>query len=150
MTDKHGFTDKKTNENLLEENLSYKVRGAIYNVANKYGKGLKEQIYDRALAEEFTKQNLIFESQKRINIYSLDTGKQLGVYVPDFIIEDKIIMEIKSSPFTTKQDINQQRSYLRASRYEIAYLVNFSTPKLDIRRSIYTNDRKPFISKLIK
>lgn len=148
MTDSHGYTDGDNKNNLLEEDLCYKIRGSIYNIANKYGKGLKEQIYQKALAEELTKQGLNFEQQKRINIYSLDTGKSLGVYVPDFLVEDKVIIEIKSTDFTTKKDIEQQRSYLRASTYEIAYLVNFSTEKLDIRRSIYTNDRKHFVAKL--
>ena len=135
---------------LLEAELCYKIQGAVYNVTNKYGSGLKEQIYQKALVEELIKQNLQFEQQKRIIIYSLDSGKSLGVYVPDFIIENKVILEIKASNITTRQDINQQRSYLRASIYEIGYLVNFGTPKLDIRRSIYTNNRKSFIVKIIR
>ena len=114
MENNHRNTNKH-DKHLLEEDLCYKIRGAIYNIANKYGKGLKEQIYQKALAEELTKRGLNFEQQKRINIYSLDTGKHLGVYVPDFLVEDKVIVEIKSSDFTTKRDIEQQRSYLRAS-----------------------------------
>ena len=141
------ITDDTDNiDSFLERDLSYKLRGAIYNVANKYGPGLKEQIYQKALAEELTKQKISFEQQKRINIYSLDTGKSLGVYIPDFVIADKIILEIKASSFTTRQDIDQQRSYLKASIYEIGYLVNFNTNKLDLRRSIFTNNRKPFIT----
>jgi len=118
------------------------------NVSNKYGKGLKEGIYQKALAEELEITGLKFKQQKRINIYSFETGKILGTYVPDFVVEDKIIIEIKAKPITTKGDIEQHRSYLRISIYEIAYLVNFSTSKLYIKRSIYTNDRKPFIKKL--
>lgn len=140
--------DKKTK--LLEADLCYKIRGAIFRVANKYGKGLKEIIYQRALAEEFTKLGLKFEQQKRINIYSLETGKVLGVYVPDFVVEGKVIVELKSTSFTIKRDIEQQRSYLRASIYEIAFLVNFGSSQLEIRRSIYTNDRKPFVTLLGK
>jgi len=150
MTNQHESRIRKIGKDILEADLSYKIQGAIYNITNKYGKGLKEQIYQKALAEEFIKQGLKCEQQKHINIYSLDTGKSLGVYVPDFVIENKVILEIKSSNFTTRQDINQQRSYLKASIYEIGYLVNFGTSKLDIRRSIYTNDRKPFIALLRK
>ncbi|TSC95007.1 MAG: hypothetical protein CEN87_19 [Parcubacteria group bacterium Licking1014_1] len=139
-----------TNKNLLEADLCYKIQGAIFNVVNKYGKGFKENIYQKALVEEFIKQNISFEQQKRINIYSLDTGKPLGVYIPDFIIDNKVVLEIKASNFTTKQDISQQRSYLRASTYEIGYLVNFNSSELDIQRSIYTNDRKPFMAILQK
>src|SRR3989344_2935094 len=118
-----------TNKNILEAELCYKIQGVIYSIANKYGYGLKEQIYQKALAEEFTKQNISFEQQKRINIYSLDTGKSLGVYIPDFVIDKKVVLEIKASSFTTGRDANQQRSYLRASSYEIGYLVNFNTDK---------------------
>jgi GxxExxY protein len=146
MTNPH----ESTNEKILEADLCYQIVGAIYNVANKYGRGLKEQIYQKALTEELAKMGLHFESQKRINIYSLDTGKILGVYIPDFVVEDKVVIEIKSSNFTLKRDIDQLRSYLRASIYEIAYLVNFGTRKFDIRRMIYTNDRKPFIAFLSK
>ena len=137
-----------TNNKLLHPELSYKIQGCIYNVSNKYGKGLKEIIYQKALAEELGKTGLKFEEQKRINIYSIDSGKVLGVYVADFLVEEKVIIKIKASDFTTKNNINQQLSYLRSSIYEVGYLVNFCTPKLEIKRSIYTNDRKPFIVKL--
>lgn len=92
------------------------------------------------------RKGLKFDQQKRINIYSIESGKILGVYVPDFVVEDKVIIEIKASNFTTRADIAQQRSYLKASIYEVGYLVNFGTPKLDMLRSIYTNDRKSFVS----
>ncbi|HBI33736.1 MAG TPA: GxxExxY protein [Candidatus Moranbacteria bacterium] len=133
---------------LLEEELSYKVRGCFYGVANKYGKGLKESIYQKALEEEFEKVGVDFQGQKRIDIFSVETGKKLGTYVPDFVVGDKIIVEIKATDFTRIGDMNQQRSYLKASKYEISYLVNFGTKELEIKRSICTNDRKSFITKL--
>ncbi len=135
-----------TNKNLLEPELSYKIQGLIYSVANKYGAGLKENIYQKALEEELTKQKMLFERQKRINIYSIDSGKVLGTYIPDLVVENKIILEIKATTFTTRRDVDQQISYLKSSIYEIAYLVNFNTKQLDVRRSIFTNDKKPFIS----
>jgi len=135
---------------ILEPELCYKIQGAIYNVANAYGKGFKEQIYQKALAEEFIKRGLNMEQQKRISVYSIESAKVLGTYVPDYVVEDKVVIELKASNFTTRNDIEQQRSYLKASKYEIGYLVNFCTPKLDMRRSIYTNDRKPFLAKLAR
>ena len=111
----------KSTKIILEKDLSYKVVGAIYSVVKKYGSGFKEQIYLKALAEELEKLGLWAKQQQRINIYSLDTGKVLGTYVPDFIIEDKIILEIKATGFTIRQNIDQQRSYLKASKYEIGY-----------------------------
>ena len=135
---------------LLEKELSYKIQGCVYNVANKYGKGLKEKIYENALIEELVNIGLKYEKQKRINIYSVDSGKVLGTYVPDIIVENKIIIELKATKFTIKEDERQQQSYLQASEYEVAYLVNFCTPQLFIKRSIYTNDRKPFIARLTR
>ncbi len=90
---------------ILEKDLCYKIQGCIYGVANKYGKGLKENIYQNALTEEFQKNNLKTEGQKRINVYSFDIGKKLGVYVPDFVIENRVVLEIKATTFTTKQDL---------------------------------------------
>jgi|SRR3989344_2802867 len=159
QTNKHENTNKKSpaddsqnddREKILEKDLCYKIVGAMYGTINKYGTGFKEQIYQKALVEELEKIGLSLKEQQRINIYSIDTGKVLGVYVPDLIVEDKVIIEIKATNFTTNQDINQQRSYLKASKYEIAYLVNFGTPKIDVKRSIYTNDRKFFLALLQK
>jgi len=133
---------------LLEKELSYIVQGAFFEVYNKYGNGLKEKVYERAVIEVLRNKGVGAMSQVRIDIYSLDTGKKLGTYVPDLIVSNKIIIEIKATPFTRKDDLRQQRSYLQVSKYEIAYLVNFGTPKLEFYRSIFTNDRKPFISKL--
>ncbi len=117
-----------TNKNLLYPDISYVIQGAIFAVANKYGRGLKEGIYQKALAEQLTKQNIPYEEQKRIKIYSLDSGKVLGTYVPDFIVDEKIIIELKASNFSGREDILQQQGYLKASIYEVAYLVNFGTP----------------------
>jgi GxxExxY protein len=136
-----------TNNKILEKELCYKIVGAIMEVSKKYGTGFKEIIFQKALVEALERLGLKAEQQKRINIYSVDTGKVLGSYVPDLVVEDKIIIEIKATGFTIQQDVNQQRSYLKASKYEIAYLVNFGTPRLDIRRSIYTNNRKFFLTK---
>lgn len=135
---------------ILEKELSYKIVGSLYTVTKKYGKGLKEVIYQNALIEEFERCRLEFEPQKRIVIYSIDSGKPLGCYVPDFVIGDKVILEIKSLIILPMAAIRQQRSYLKASEYEIAYLVNFGSRELEIIRSIHTNDRKSFIAKLRK
>ena len=131
-----------TNKKLLEPALSYKIQGIFYNVAIKYGSGLKEQIYQKALAEELTKNKVSFEEQKRINIYSVDSGKLLGVYVPDFVINGVILLELKSKPFITKEDERQFWLYLKASDYKVGLLVNFGPQKLEIRRRVYDKARK--------
>lgn len=140
---------KQINTELLHEDLTFQIRGAIFEVANKYGKGFKESIYQAALAEEFARRNIPYEPQKRIMVYSLDTGKPLGYYIPDFVVFGKILIEIKATDFTTNQNIEQELSYLRISEYEIGILVNFNSLKLDIQRLIFTNERKSFLKKIL-
>ena len=135
---------------LLEEELTYRVRKCIFTVRNKYGSVFKETICHNALVEEFKQEKLSFISKPRIKIYSLDTGKLLGFYVPDFLVEGKVILEIKALAFMNKECEIQSIQYLKASEYEIVFLVNFGSKKLDIRRRIYTNDRKPFLTKFQK
>ena len=132
-------------DKLLHRELTYKLRGIFFQIRNTYGPGQKENIYCNLL-EEILKENQVpFKREKSIKIYSLNK-KVVGIYKPDFIVDDKIILEIKSSMITPKVNEKQLYYYLRNSKYEIGFLVNFSTPKLFIKRIIYTNDRKPFLS----
>jgi GxxExxY protein len=97
------------------------------------------------LKEKFLLKNILVEHEKRINIYSVDSGKVVGLYQPDFIIEQKVILEIKSSMNSSTLDEKQLYFYLRNSCYELGYLINFSTPQLLIKRIVYSNNRKPFL-----
>lgn len=137
--------NKQKNTDLLFPELSYAIRGAVMSVSEKYGKGLKELVYQNALAEEFDIRKIKYEKEKRITILSIDTGKALGYYTPDFIVDDKIIVELKATDFISQQNISQELSYLKASKYEVGFLINFNTPKLYIKRLIYTNNRKPAV-----
>jgi len=128
----------------LHHDLTYRLRGIFFQIRNTYGPGQKENIYSNLLVEALKENKIPFEKEKFINIYT-PNGKLAGTYKPDFIIDDKIITEIKSSRLTTRIDEKQLYYYLRNSKYEVGFLVNFSTPKLYIRRVIYTNDRKPFL-----
>jgi GxxExxY protein len=114
-------------------------------IKREYGPGQKEKIYVNLIVEWLIQNKILFEKEKAINIYSAETGKIVGTYKPDLIINGEIIIEAKSSRFTTKLDEKQLYFYLRNSEYEVGYLVNFSTPQLYIKRIIYTNDRKPFL-----
>jgi len=136
-------TDEK---NFPHKNLSYKLIGCFFDIRKNYGPGQKEIIYSNLIKEWLNKNNILFEKEKSIKIFSKDSSKMVGIYKPDFLIDDKILLEIKSSAFTNKQDEKQLYFYLRNSKYEIGYLVNFSTPRLYIKRIIYTNDRKPFLN----
>ena len=131
----------------LYKELSYLLQGCFFEIRNEYGPGQKEVVYVNLLIECLRSKNVLVEKEKVINIYSSKTGKIVGTYRPDLLVDEKIIIEAKSTRFTTRQDEKQLYHYLRNSKYEIGYLVNFSTPKIYIKRVIYTNDKKPFLAK---
>ena len=121
------------------------MQGCFFDIRKNYGPGQKESVYGNLLAECLEKNGISFEKEKSIHIYSNETGKKVGSYKPDFIVDNKIVVELKSSRFTIIQDEKQLYHYLRNSKYELGYLVNFSTPRLFLKRIIYTNDKKPFL-----
>ncbi|GEM_PF-162442 len=140
---------KKLVENLIHKELSYKIHGAAIEVRKSLGPGHKEKLYQQALVEELKLIGLAFEREKAIKIYSPKSGAYLGLYRPDFVVEKKVIVEIKAEKFVSQGEIKRIYDYLRNSEYELAYLINFASSTLFVKSVIYTNDRKPF-AKLLK
>lgn len=144
-TDGHKFEEKL----FLYKDLSYKLQGCFFEIRNQYGPGQKESIYVNLICEWLKGNDMPHEKEKAIKIYSSKTNELVGLYRPDIVVDTKIPVEVKSSRFTGVRDEKQLYFYLRNSEYEVGYLVNFSTPKLYIKRIIYTNDRKPFLKKSV-
>ena len=140
----------KKHVDLLYKELSYQIRGAAIEVGKNYGSGHKEILYQRAFAEELNLRGINYEREKPIKIYSPKTKKVIGFYQPDFIIENKIIIELKALEQMPQKIIDQLYSYLRNSPYELGFLVNFGANGVDIKRVIYTNDRKKHLNKQIE
>lgn len=92
-----------------------------------------------ALSIALESKGLKVESQKRIDIYFQD--KKVGTYVPDKIVNDLILIELKAKPFITKQDIEQFWKYLKGSEYKLGFLINFSPKQLQIKRIVYDTAR---------
>jgi len=119
------------------EKLSYEVRGAFYEVYNTLGPGFKETIYHNALIREFKDRKIRFQEKKRIPIVYKD--EKMGIYEPDFLIEDKILVEIKAVPVLSKLFDTQLYYYLTGTKYEVGFLVNFGSDKIVIKRRIQDN-----------
>lgn len=117
------------------ERLTYKIRGSIFEVYNVLGPGFKETVYHNSLQEEFDRKKLKYMEKKRLKV--IYKNKQVGIYGPDFIVEDKVIVEIKAVDVVPKIFEKQLYSYLKATKYKIGILVNFGGDRLDIRRRIY-------------
>jgi len=124
-------------DNLLYEEDSYKIRGACFEVYNILGGGIKEKIIHRALSKELISKGLTIQNESRIDIFYKD--EKVGVYIPDIIVDEKIIIEIKSKPYFTKEDEKQFWGYLKGSKYKLGFLINFSPKELLIKRFIHTN-----------
>ena len=80
------------------------------------------------------------DNQKRIDIYF--EGEKVGTYVPDKIVNEKILIEVKCKPFLTRDDEKQFWCYLKASEYKIGLLVNFGTKRLEFKRRVYDMARR--------
>lgn len=132
----------KSDYKILERALSYKVYGAFIKVGKDYGTFQREALYHKALEEELSAKGISFISKPKIDILSKRTRKKIDFFVPDMIVEDKIIVEIKSVKNILESYISQLVKYLEFSKYEIGYLVNFGTLHTEIIRRIFTNDRK--------
>lgn len=126
-------------KDFLYEKVSYEIRGACFDVYKVFGGAFKEKAIDRALTKALEKRELKVDEQKRIDIYFED--EKVGTYVPDKIINDCILLEIKVKPYLTKQDIDQFWKYLKGSKYKLGFLVNFGPTKLEIKRIVYDKAR---------
>ncbi|MEX0877582.1 MAG: GxxExxY protein [Candidatus Spechtbacterales bacterium] len=122
----------------LYENLTYKVRGCVFKVYNELGFGHKEKIYQKALAIALDKEGIKYEREKTLPIKY--QNEKVGVYKPDFVVENKVILELKSVPYLPKAHENQLVYYLQGTGYRLGLLINFGSSPLTIKRKIWTPD----------
>lgn len=121
------------NEQLLFEDESYVIRGAIYEVYKTLGSGHLEEVYQNALEEELRLRGIPFEAKKPLHI--MYKGRDCGLYEPDVICYGKIILELKAVETIHPKHDAQLMNYLKATGIKLGFLVNFGAyPKVDIRR----------------
>ena len=121
-------------ENMNTNDITYQIRGAIYDVYKELGPGLLESVYEEALCYELKQRGLNVERQVQVPIkYKgnvLNTELRL-----DILVEDSIIIELKSVDEMKKVFAKQLLTYLRLMNKKVGLLVNFNTD--DILTSIY-------------
>jgi GxxExxY protein len=122
-TDKHGL-----------DSITFKINGCAMDVLNSVGHGFHEKIYENAMAIAFTKAGLEFSQQRHYDICY--EGQNVGTFVPDFVVEDKIIVELKTIDQITNNEKGQVLNYLRASRLSLGIILNFKNSKLEWQRII--------------
>ncbi|GIW65661.1 MAG: hypothetical protein KatS3mg094_180 [Candidatus Parcubacteria bacterium] len=116
--------NKNQSRNILYKELSCKLQDIFFKIRNELGSGHKESIYQNALAKELEKNKINFQREYPVKIYSKE-GYFLGLYKPDFVIDNKIIIEVKAKSFLSKQERIIIYDYLKNSEFEVAYIVNF-------------------------
>ena len=96
-----------------EEDLTFKIRGCVYEVFRVLGAGFLEQVYHQALLKEFELQGLRAESQRALEVTY--KGTPVGLYVADILVEDRVVVELKAVESLTKAHEAQLLNYLKAS-----------------------------------
>ena len=130
----------EVDDNLLFENLTYKIRGAAFAVKKQLGIGHKESVYQNALGVELLKQGLGFQREKQLPVFY--DQEKVGYYQPDFIVDDKVIIELKALPRISEQNQRQTWDYLRGTDYKLALLINFGSQELTIKRIVFDQARE--------
>lgn len=119
----------------IEENeISYKIRGAIFNVYNNLGPGLLESAYEEALRIELEKVGCNVRTQ--VTLPMVYEGVTIpNAYRIDMLVDDKVIIEIKAATSLPEVFFAQLITYLKLTGKKLGFLVNFKTT--DISKSIY-------------
>lgn len=143
-TDMKQINTDKSNGDLMHSNITYDIRGALFHVYNSLGFGHKEDVYQKALAKQFTNIHLPYEEQIKLTV--MFENESVGYYKPDFVIDKKVIVELKAVEIVPKAYETQLLHYLKTTGYNLGLLVNFGTPTLYIKRLIWTNPRKSVIN----
>lgn len=115
--------------------LTYQIIGCAMAVHRKLGPGYREDSYQRDLEAYLTEKNIPFEAQKLFEVYdTLPRESLMGYYIPDFIVDNKVVVEIKALKGTDNSHIAQVIGYMAVSGCELGLLINFGERSLIYRR----------------
>lgn len=115
--------------------ITYKIRGAIFEVHNELGPGLFESVYEAALLLELKETGLCIKNQVSLPVFYKNEDLNLGFRL-DFLVNDKIIIEIKSVEKLHDVHKKQLLNYLKLSKNKIGILVNFNVSTLVDKESL--------------
>lgn len=122
----------KNTDKIIYKDLSYKIMGIVFDVYNELGFGFKERYYENAIAKEFDKRKINYKKQLACKLAY--KGEIIGLYRFDFLVEDKIIVELKQGNFYSKQNYTQTLQYLKASKIKLAILININQQGVKYKR----------------
>ena len=121
---------------VLHKELTEKIIGCAFRVHNKMGFGFLESVYENCLLIELRRAGLSATSQTPINVYYDD--ELVGLFVADVMVEDAVIVELKSVRTTAAAHEVQLVNYLTATGKPVGLLLNFGETKVDVIRKVRT------------
>ena len=130
------------NGNYLHSDLTKKIIRAIYDVFDELGFGFLESVYEKTLEKILVEQGHKVSRQFAIPVFF--RGNQVGDFRADLIVDNLVILELKAIENLHSIHETQLINYLKATEIEVGLLINFGE-KLQFKRKIFTNDRKPHL-----
>ena len=135
----HGFTQMNTDNKLKYKDLSEIIIKSFYDVYNELGWGFLESVYEKALAIVLKEKGLSIERQKAIPVFF--RNQDVGDFRADIVVENKIILELKTVLKLESIHEAQILNYLKATAIEIGFLMNFGKQP-QFKRFIFDNEKK--------
>ena len=125
-----------TNErrNLLLKEVVFQIVAAAMEVLNELGHGLHEKPYENALVVEFGLRRIAFRQQPNYDV--LYKGHKVGLFVPDLITYDSMVVDTKGIDRITDIERGQMLNYLRITKLRVGVILNFKNPKLEWERLV--------------
>lgn len=120
---------------LIYPDLSYQIVGSAYEVFNQLGPGLREKIYENAIALEFGKRGIKFRRQFYVPVRYAD--ERVGSYFLDFLVDEKIVVELKLGDHFSRQEIQQVGEYLRKLGFLLALIIKFTSNGVRQKRVLH-------------
>lgn len=121
-------------ENVVLADESYDLMGLLFEVHNKLGPIYKEKNYQDAIEAILKREKILYEREKNIPL-EFESIK-ISNFFADFIVDKKILIEVKSTKFITQNDIRQTLRYIRSTNLPLGIIVNFRSDKLEYKRLI--------------
>jgi len=121
-------------KDLIYPELSYQIIGVLFEVYNQLRPGYHEKYYQKAVAAGFNESGLSFKEQVCVPLTFKDCN--VGRYFLDFVVDNKIVIEIKKGERFSKKNIDQIVAYLKSNALKLGIIANFGSRELKFRRII--------------
>ena len=120
--------------NIIYKDLSYKIIELALEVHNKLGCGFLEKVYENALMILFDREGIPARQQAPASVYFQE--KIVGQYFADILVDNKLILELKTVDVIANIHIAQTLNYLRATGIKLGLILNFGKPKFEYKRLV--------------